>query len=39
MRKFTTFVCGHGTMFMCCVHAASKCVGLMVIGMKHNPAA
>jgi len=37
MRQFSTLDCGRGAMFMCCMHAASKYVSLMVIGMKHNP--
>jgi len=37
IHKFTTFDCGRGAMLTCCMHAASKYVGLMVTGTKHNP--
>jgi len=34
MRKFATFDCGHIIKFTCCVHVASKYVGLTVFGAK-----
>ena len=37
IRIFVTFDYSRGAMFTCGMHAASKYVGLTIIGAKHNP--